>query len=133
MKRSMEYTFCNLDENPIFSCLVSSYHEYMLLYVVVKIRQHHFRVRILSSGKISIINSWTTSMFQHIKAYMKLVIAYPIKDPNHPCDITSFAQTLSQHLLSVGHIFPIFHYTLSFVIISNISPYIPAGSLWYFK
>ena len=31
------------DKNLKFSCLISSYHEYMLLNVLVKIEQNHFR------------------------------------------------------------------------------------------
>ena len=80
-------------------------------------------------------------MFQHIKTYMKLVIAYLIKYP-HPYDITSFAQTSSQHLFSVGYIYiyiyiRLFHYKYHrlplyllryiyiYITIYHISHYVP--------
>jgi hypothetical protein len=59
-------------------------------------------------------------MFQHIKTYMKLVIAYLIKYP-HPYDITSFAQTSSQHLFSVGYIYIFANFTINTIVCHYIS------------
>ena len=77
-------------------------------------------------------------MFQHIKTYMKLVIAYLIKYPR-PYDITSFAQTSSQHLFSSGlyiyiyirlfhykyHRLPLYLLRYIYIYIYHISHYVP--------